>query len=79
MTEPHCGSDLQAIKTTAVRDGDDYIINGSKIYISGGINADLALVAAKTDPSAGSKGISVFLVESTRDGYVRGGTSTRWA
>ncbi len=72
MTEPHCGSDLQAIKTTAVRDGDDYIINGSKIYISGGINADLALVAAKTDPSAGSKGISVFLVESTRDGYVRG-------
>jgi acyl-CoA dehydrogenase len=72
MTEPHCGSDLQAIRTTAVRDGDDYVINGSKIYISGGINADLALVAAKTDPSAGSKGISVFLVESTWDGYVRG-------
>jgi len=72
MTEPHCGSDLQAIKTAAVRDGDDYIINGSKIYISGGINADLALVAAKTDPGAGAKGISVFLVESTRVGYVRG-------
>jgi len=72
MTEPHCGSDLQAITTTAVRDGDDYIINGSKIYISGGINADLALVAAKTDASAGAKGISVFLVESAREGYVRG-------
>jgi alkylation response protein AidB-like acyl-CoA dehydrogenase len=72
MTEPHCGSDLQAIKTAAVRDGDDYIINGSKIYISGGINADLALVAAKTDPGAGAKGISVFLVESERQGYVRG-------
>ena len=72
MTEPHCGSDLQAIKTAAVRDGDDYIINGSKIYISGGINADLALVAAKTDPGAGAKGISVFLVESERKGYVRG-------
>jgi acyl-CoA dehydrogenase len=72
MTEPHCGSDLQAITTTAVRDGDDYLINGSKIYISGGINADLALVAAKTDASAGAKGISVFLVESAREGYVRG-------
>ena len=72
MTEPHCGSDLQAITTTAVRDGDDYIINGSKIYISGGINADLALVAVKTDASAGAKGISVFLVESAREGYVRG-------
>jgi alkylation response protein AidB-like acyl-CoA dehydrogenase len=72
MTEPHCGSDLQGIKTAAVRDGDDYVINGSKIYISGGINADLALIAAKTDASAGAKGISVFLVESASAGYVRG-------
>ena len=72
MTEPHTGSDLQAIKTTAVRDGDDYIVNGSKIYISGGINADLALVAVKTDPTAGAKGISVLLVETDRAGYVRG-------
>lgn len=72
MTEPHCGSDLQAIRTTAVRDGDDYLINGSKIYISGGINADLALVAVKTDPAAGAKGVSLFLVESSREGYVRG-------
>jgi acyl-CoA dehydrogenase len=72
MTEPHCGSDLQAIRTTAVRDGDDYVINGSKIYISGGINADLALVAVKTDPAAGARGVSVLLVESDRPGYVRG-------
>jgi len=72
MTEPHCGSDLQAIRTAAVRDGDDYVINGSKIYISGGINADLALVAVKTDPAAGARGVSVLLVESDRPGYVRG-------
>ncbi|HKZ72989.1 MAG TPA: acyl-CoA dehydrogenase family protein [Steroidobacteraceae bacterium] len=72
MTEPHCGSDLQAIRTTAVRDGDDYVINGSKIYISGGINADLCLLACKTDPGAGAKGISLFLVEADRPGYKRG-------
>jgi acyl-CoA dehydrogenase len=72
MTEPHCGSDLQAIRTTAVREGDDYIINGSKIYISGGINADLIILACKTDPKAGAKGISLFLVESDRPGYKRG-------
>jgi alkylation response protein AidB-like acyl-CoA dehydrogenase len=72
MTEPHCGSDLQAMRTSAVRDGDDYVINGSKIYISGGINADLALMAVKTDPAAGAKGISTFLVETDRPGFVRG-------
>jgi alkylation response protein AidB-like acyl-CoA dehydrogenase len=72
MTEPHCGSDLQAIRTSAVRDGDDYVINGSKIYISGGINADLALTAVRTEPGAGARGISVFLVETDRPGYVRG-------
>jgi alkylation response protein AidB-like acyl-CoA dehydrogenase len=72
MTEPHCGSDLQAIRTTAVRDGDNYVINGSKIYISGGINADLCILACKTDPKAGAKGISLFLVESDRSGYKRG-------
>jgi long-chain-acyl-CoA dehydrogenase len=72
MTEPHCGSDLQAIRTTAVRDGDEYVINGSKIYISGGINADLCLLACKTDPKAGARGISLFLVESDRPGYRRG-------
>lgn len=72
MTEPHCGSDLQAIRTTAVRDGDDYVVNGSKTYISGGINADLCLLACKTDPKAGAKGISLFLVEADRPGYKRG-------
>ncbi|MFO1426992.1 MAG: acyl-CoA dehydrogenase family protein [Steroidobacteraceae bacterium] len=72
MTEPHCGSDLQAIRTAAVRDGDDFVVNGSKIYISGGINADLALVAVKTDPAAGAKGVSVLLVETDRPGFIRG-------
>ena len=79
MTEPHCGSDLQAIKTTAVRDGDDYIINGSKIYISGGINADLALVAAKTDPSAGSRASACSSSRARGRATCGDGTSTRWA
>jgi alkylation response protein AidB-like acyl-CoA dehydrogenase len=72
MTEPHTGSDLQAMRTTAVRDGDEYVINGSKIYISGGFNADLCLLACKTDPKAGAKGVSIFLVESDRPGFKRG-------
>lgn len=53
MTEPAAGSDLQGIKTTAVKDGDDYVLNGSKTFISNGILADLVIVVAKTDPSAG--------------------------
>ncbi|MET0660208.1 MAG: acyl-CoA dehydrogenase family protein [Steroidobacteraceae bacterium] len=72
MTEPQGGSDLQAMRTTAVRDGDDYVINGSKIYISGGINADLCLLACKTDPKGGARGISLFLVETDRPGFKKG-------
>ena len=72
MTEPHTGSDLAAIRTTARRDVDEYIINGSKLYISGGLIADLAIVAAKTDPSAGAKGVSLFLVELELPGITRG-------
>ncbi len=72
MTEPHTGSDLQALRTSAVRDGDHYVINGSKTYISNGINADLVIVVAKTNPGAGSKGISLILVEATRAGFRRG-------
>lgn len=72
MTEPHTGSDLQAIRTTAVRDGNDYVLNGSKIYISGGFNADLALVACKTDPTAGARGVSVIMVETDSPGFRRG-------
>ena len=72
MTEPDAGSDLAAIKTRAVRDGDDYIINGSKTYITGGQSADLIVLAVKTRPDAGAKGISLMLVEGHREGFVRG-------
>jgi acyl-CoA dehydrogenase len=70
MTEPGAGSDLKAIRTTARRvsdsDGDHYVINGSKIFISNGQNCDLLVLAAKTDPAAGAKGVSLFLVDTPR-------------
>ncbi|RZI41630.1 acyl-CoA dehydrogenase [Herbaspirillum sp. HC18] len=66
MSEPNAGSDLKSIRTTAVRDGDGYLLNGSKIFISNGYLADLIVVVAKTEPEAGAKGISLLLVE-TRD------------
>ena len=72
MTEPGTGSDLQGIITTARRDGDDYVINGAKTYISNGQHADLIIVAAKTDTTRGAKGISLILVESDRPGFRRG-------
>ena len=72
MTEPGTGSDLKAVRTTAVRDGDEYVINGSKTFISNGLNADLIIVVCKTDPKAGSKGISLIVVESDRAGFRRG-------
>ncbi|WP_067455563.1 acyl-CoA dehydrogenase family protein [Actinomadura macra] len=72
MTEPAAGSDLQGIKTTATRDGDAYVLNGSKTFISNGILADLVIVVAKTDPSAGSKGVSLLMVERGMDGFERG-------
>ena len=72
MTEPAAGSDLQGVKTTAVRDGDDFIINGSKTFITNGWNADLVIVVAKTDPSAGAKGTSLFLVEAGTPGFEKG-------
>jgi acyl-CoA dehydrogenase len=73
MTEPNTGSDLQAVRTTALRDGDDYVINGSKTYITNGQHADLVIVVAKTDPKLGGKGISLIVVE-TKDnpGFERG-------
>jgi acyl-CoA dehydrogenase len=64
MSEPNAGSDLQGIRTSAVRDGDDYVINGSKIFISNGYLADLIVVVAKTNPAAGSKGVSLLLLET---------------
>jgi len=72
MTEPNTGSDLQAIRTTAVRDGDDYIINGAKTYITNGQHADLVIVVAKTDPNARAKGISLILVDAETAGFERG-------
>lgn len=72
MTEPGAGSDLQGVKTSAVRDGNEYVINGAKTYITNGQNADLILTVCKTDPSAGAKGTSLILVESHRPGFARG-------
>jgi len=73
MTEPNTGSDLQAVRTTAIRDRDEYVVNGSKTYISNGQHADLVIVVAKTDPSLGAKGISLIVVETDRaPGFERG-------
>jgi len=72
MTEPGAGSDLQGVKTTAVADGGDYVINGSKTYITNGQHAELVIVVAKTDPALGARGTSLILVESDRPGFARG-------
>lgn len=72
MTEPDTGSDLQSVKTTAVKDGDDYIINGSKTYITNGQNCGMVIVVAKTDPTQGAKGISLIVVETDNPGFKRG-------
>ncbi len=74
MTEPSTGSDLAAVRTTARRDGDHYVINGSKIFISNGQLADLVIVVAKTDPDAkpAHRGISLILVDGDAPGFVRG-------
>lgn len=70
LTEPGAGSDaLGSMRTTAKRDGDDYVLNGSKIYITNGAVADTMLIYAKTDPDAGAKGISAFIVENTFPGF----------
>ncbi|MGB8407840.1 MAG: acyl-CoA dehydrogenase family protein [Mycobacterium sp.] len=66
MTEPGGGSDLKAVRTTAIRDGDEYVVNGSKTFISNGVNADIVILVLKTDPSVGVKGVSLLVVE-TRD------------
>jgi alkylation response protein AidB-like acyl-CoA dehydrogenase len=71
MTEPGMGSDLAAMSTRALRDGDDYILDGSKTFITNGINADLVIVAAKTDPSERHRGISLVVVERGMEGFAR--------
>jgi len=72
MTEPGTGSDLQGVKTSAQEDGDHFIINGQKTFITNGQNADIMIVVAKTDPKKGARGTSLILVESTREGFSRG-------
>lgn len=74
LTEPHAGSDLRNIKTRAVREGDDYVINGQKVFISNGQLCDVVVLAAKTDPTATRQGggISLFLIEASREGFKRG-------
>ena len=72
MTEPGTGSDLASIRTTAIRDGDDYIVHGQKTFISNGQNADLVIVAAKSDPTQTHAGLSLIVVESDRPGFSRG-------
>ena len=72
MSEPGAGSDLQGMRTTAVRDGGDYILNGQKIFISNGQLCDLVIVAARTDPEAGYRGISLLAVERGMEGFERG-------
>ena len=72
MTEPGAGSDLQGIRTTALRDGDEYLLNGAKTYITNGQHADLVIVVAKTNPAEGARGTSLLLVEADRPGFARG-------
>ncbi len=72
MTEPGTGSDLKAIRTSAVRDGDEFVINGSKTFITNGLNCDMVAVLCKTDPQGGAKGVSLIMVETNREGFRRG-------
>ena len=72
MTEPHAGSDLKAIRTRAVRDGDDFIISGQKVFISNGQLCDVIVLATKTDSNAGAKGVTLFLVDTSLPGFRRG-------
>ncbi len=72
MTEPEIGSDLAGLRTTAIRDGDVYVVNGSKTFITNGINADLVITAVKTDPDQRHAGISLLIIERGMEGFQRG-------
>jgi alkylation response protein AidB-like acyl-CoA dehydrogenase len=72
MTEPGIGSDLASMSTTAIRDGDSYVVNGSKTFITNGINADLVITAVKTDPTQKHKGMSLLVLERGMEGFERG-------
>lgn len=69
MTEPSAGSDLGSLRSKAIKDGDEYVLNGSKVFITNGIHADMVVVAAKTDPTAGAKGVSLFMVDTSLPGF----------
>src|SRR5690606_35590127 len=72
MTEPGAGSDLQGVRTSAVREGEHYVVNGQKTFITNGVNADLVVVVAKTGPSAGARGVTLLVVERGMEGFSRG-------
>jgi alkylation response protein AidB-like acyl-CoA dehydrogenase len=72
MTEPHAGSDLKAIRTKAVRHGDEFVINGQKVFISNGQLCDILVLATKTDSAAGAHGVTLFLIDTSREGFQRG-------
>jgi|TARA_B110000438_G_scaffold303641_1_gene366184 long-chain-acyl-CoA dehydrogenase len=72
MTEPGCGSDLKALRTSAIRDGDEYVINGQKTFITNGQNCNFVLLACSTNPDAGARGISLIIVETECEGFERG-------
>lgn len=79
LTEPHTGSDASALRTTATRDGDEYVINGAKQFITSGKYADVAIVLAVTDKAAGKRGISAFWVPTSSPGYIVAGLEQKWA
>ena len=72
ITEPGAGSDMKSLRTTAIREGDHYVLNGSKTYITNGAMANIAIVVAKTDPDAGAKGVSLLFVETNSPGFEKG-------
>lgn len=72
LTEPGAGSDVKEVRTRAVRDGDDYVLNGQKVYISNGQLADIMVCACKTDPAAGAKGVSLIAIDTHQPGFKRG-------
>ncbi|WP_326790703.1 acyl-CoA dehydrogenase family protein [Streptomyces sp. NBC_00151] len=72
MTEPGAGSDLASVRTTAIRDGDHYVVNGSKTFVTNGLNCDLVVLAAKTDPQERHRGLSLIVVENGTPGFARG-------
>ena len=76
MTEPAAGSDLQGVKTTAIKNGDHYVLNGSKTFITNGYLCDLVIVVAKTDPAAGAKGTSLFVVDTSMAGFTKSASCT---